>query len=429
MNPSLSQTCDSRLHIDRVVFLELKFPELGGRSAAVASLSRALAASGKEVQHLAIYPGDPSTEFDVWNALPHETLHRRPVLRGNGYGPITIAGKLPLVVYKRISRTRGLRRLRRRIERLGRDTAVIFPHVDAKMLLAESGYRRGADGPWLVGQHHEQYACLADEPFMETALRTQFSDIDLFVALTDPEAEQFGQLIGVPSTAIANAVDPAPPRRTQKEPLAVVLARFSHEKQLPLLVEMFAASTKETRRWRLEIFGEGDDEPAIRAAIRRTGCEDRVRLMGRTNDPASVYARASINLVASKLESFGLTIVEAARVGVPSIAFDCSPGIHGLLEDGAGIPVSDQDQEAYVEALKHLMADATARQRAGRIARERSARFSPDAIAIKWERALTEMVEGPVHSTRRERPSRCPAGGRRQQGQSYMVKQHRGRAK
>ncbi len=382
--------------INHVVFIGPRLPAMEGGSTAVVALSRGLAAAGLMVSHISVFPGQSRTRFPTWTILPREAIHRSPVLRGAPTRPRRLMHGVPRVIYKRTNRRCRLRQLRLHLEALDGHTAVVFTHVLAKQIVDESGYRRTAGGPRLIAQHHSQFASLMDEPWLMTAMPTAFADVDLFVALTATDATEFEQILDVPCISIPNASAPPGSPSRQDRHLAVVLARLSHEKQLPLLVEMFAAatSTAATSDWELEIYGEGEEEGAIREEIRKRSAGRRVRLMGRTDDPASVLSHASINLLASRLEGFGLTIVEAAGARVPTIAFDCSPGVHGLLSGGAGIPVANQDKDAYVDALKHFMTDPAARREAGRVARERSRRFAPNTIASLWIEAFAKLETG-----------------------------------
>ena len=266
------------------------------------------------------------------------------------------------------------------------DSVVIFTHVLGKMMVDEAGFQRSPAGPLFVGQHHSSLASLEDEPWLRDALPKHFADCDAFVALSDEDAASFGPLLDVPCVAIPN---PAPEGRTlstQSTKRAVALARFSHEKQIPLMVRLFAAAitVPEADGWSLAIYGDGVERPQVAEEIEHSGMHTRIELAGVVDDSATALSDASLNLLTSSLEGFGMTILEAACSGIPSIAFDCSEGVRSQLEDGAGYLVPASDETAYVEALRAAMTNDEERARRADRALTRSRSYDPAIITARW---------------------------------------------
>lgn len=381
-----------------MIFVSPRLPAIGGQATAVENLSAALQSHGVQIRHVSIHPGDRDPTYPTWTMLPHEGLYRGPILRRRAHNPWSIASAAPKLVFKRIDRARRLAHFRRVVESLDTRSAIVFSDFRTKALLDESGYsrpRRG--GPLMIGQHHEQFPSYPGEQWLRDGISTHFDDVDAFVALSPEDAAMFQSIMRPPCYSIPNTVARTNLTSSHSENLAVSLARFAGEKQLPLLVEMFAEATGPTNPlgWRLELYGEGVDEGLIQEAIDESGADDRVRIMGRTTQVEPIYARASVNLLASVLEGFGLTVVEAARAGVPTVAFDCSPGLHSLLADGAGFPVPNQDRAAYVSALADCLADREGRIAVGEVARARVVEFYPERVADRWLRLFAELGNTP----------------------------------
>ena len=53
----------------------------------------------------------------------------------------------------------------------------------------------------------------------------------------------------------------------------------------------------------------------------------------------------------SWMESLPMSILEAAAMGVPTIAFDCSPGVRSLIGTERGWLVPPGDEAAYARGL------------------------------------------------------------------------------
>jgi glycosyltransferase involved in cell wall biosynthesis len=100
---------------------------------------------------------------------------------------------------------------------------------------------------------------------------------------------------------------------------------------------------------------------------------------------------------AALYEPFGLAVLEAASAGCPLVLSDI-PTFRELWNDVA-IFVSPRDEEGFTRAIAGLVGDDFERAVLGRAARERAARFTPDAMAAQMAslyRALLPAVRRPV---------------------------------
>jgi glycosyltransferase involved in cell wall biosynthesis len=99
-----------------------------------------------------------------------------------------------------------------------------------------------------------------------------------------------------------------------------------------------------------------------------------------------LYAHASIVLVPSRYEGFGLPLLEAAQRGVAVLASD----IPALRETGEGVarfvPVGDVD--AWERAVRELAADEGERRRMGARGRQRASEYDYDTCAAHVETIL-----------------------------------------
>lgn len=99
--------------------------------------------------------------------------------------------------------------------------------------------------------------------------------------------------------------------------------------------------------------GWGDQRLAEQA--RRRGVADRVRMLGRLDDPemAAVVSGAAVSVTASRAEGFGLPVVEAMAMGVPVVHSDLP--VLTEVSGGAGSAFPVGDPSALAAAVQQLL--------------------------------------------------------------------------
>ena len=137
----------------------------------------------------------------------------------------------------------------------------------------------------------------------------------------------------------------------------VAAGRLAPVKRYDLLITAFAKVGAARPDWRLRIYGGGDASATkLRALIDELGLYNHVFLMGPANPIEPEWAKGSIAAVTSSLESFGMTIVEAMRCGLPVVATDCPHGPGEIIDngvDGRLVPVGDADADRRRAAGPH----------------------------------------------------------------------------
>ncbi|MBR8743994.1 glycosyltransferase family 4 protein [Nocardiopsis sp. MG754419] len=243
----------------------------------------------------------------------------------------------------------------------------------------------------VIGQEHLNLG--EHKPDLVEAIDRRYRDLDGLSVLTESDRNAYTRLLrrgGDFLTVVPNAVDPGvPPRSTLDAPVIAAAGRLSPVKQYPKLVEAFAQVVEEHPEWCLRIYGDGDKAAKIEETARKHGIEDNVRLMGQTRDLTEELSKASILAVSSKVEGFGMTIVEAFSVGLPVVSFDCPHGPGEIIEhERTGLLVPPQDTPALGRALLRLVEDRERRHHMGEQALEASSRYRLEDIIPRWESFL-----------------------------------------
>lgn len=184
--------------------------------------------------------------------------------------------------------------------------------------------------------------------------------------------------------------DPAdiPAARPAAQPPVVVFAgRHIPEKRaasIPAAIALLPG-------YRARILGDGPERDAVRVEVARLGLGDRVDVPGFV-DAAHVtdaMATATCLLLPSVREGYGLVVVEAARLGTPSVvvAAPDNAAVELVEPDVNGVVAPDGSAEALAEAIR-----AAAPLRAStaawfaRQARELSVDGSLDAVLAAYRR-------------------------------------------
>jgi glycosyltransferase involved in cell wall biosynthesis len=234
-----------------------------------------------------------------------------------------------------------------------------------------------------------------------TKLRAQlarhYRDLDAVVTTTEADAAVYRtrmRLPGVRVLAVPNGVpDPGlPPSDTTSKTIAAA-GRLARTKRFDLLIEAFTAVAARHPDWTLCIYGAGTEKDRLQEQIDEQGLAGRAVLMGVASPIEPEFARAAIVASASDAESFGMTIVEAMRCGVPVVATDCPLGPAEIIHDGVdGRLVPMGDRQALATALLDLIADEPGRHRMGQTARSAARRFDPVHVAGAYEELFDELA-------------------------------------
>lgn len=143
----------------------------------------------------------------------------------------------------------------------------------------------------------------------------------------------------------------------------------------------------------LVVAGDGGERPAIEAAIAGLGLAGRVRLLGDVppETVALVYRAADLFVHPSLWESFGMSVVEAAGVGLP-LALSDIPSLHEIADGDCGngaLYFAPTSVAHMTEVLRRLVTDAALRNDLARRSAALARRFSAEAMADGFLAILT----------------------------------------
>jgi glycosyltransferase involved in cell wall biosynthesis len=180
-----------------------------------------------------------------------------------------------------------------------------------------------------------------------------------------------------------------------KSPIPVVLAvgRLHRHKGLDLLIRAHAHLGEGVPRHRVVIIGEGEARAELERLISSLGVHQSVELRGLVRNPYPFLRTASVLCLPSRLEGFGLVLVEALVLGTPVISTRC-PGAPEILGGGAyGDLVEPESVDAIADALRrHLRDPERLRAKARAAASEQPGRYTITAAAARYKRLFEALL-------------------------------------
>lgn len=295
-------------------------------------------------------------------------------------------------------------RLRKRVRSLKEDFAPDLVHLDfvGPSCLFHLLTDAADSPPSLATVQHEP----PDEPSGEGSVAERIlRSVDWVTYCSEPTRKEWSAWLPnlrVRVSVVENAVDatgPEPSPVPFDPPRLVCVGRLVEDKGFDLAIEAMASLRERRPELSLTVAGDGDRRHALEEMARERGLADAVRFVGWV-DPDEVpelLATATVVLVPSRTEAFGLVAAEAAMAGRPVVAARVG-GLSGVVEDGrTGRLVDPEDPAGLARATDRLLEDPDGTRRMGREARSSALeRFSWDAHLDDYERLYTTLMEEPA---------------------------------
>ncbi|EBJ5653950.1 glycosyltransferase [Salmonella enterica] len=162
-------------------------------------------------------------------------------------------------------------------------------------------------------------------------------------------------------------------------PVIVQTGRLRPEKGHDFMLSILFDLKRSGYRFYWLIVGGGrpEEERMLRNTILHLGMDDCVLMCGQLSPVVPVYRLASLKVMPSRNESFGMSVVEAAACGVPVMASHVG-GMPSVIRDAlTGTLLPADDRQAWLDALMCFLTDPTdAREMAARAREDMERRFS-----------------------------------------------------
>jgi glycosyltransferase involved in cell wall biosynthesis len=251
--------------------------------------------------------------------------------------------------------------------------------------------RLARPGVVTVGQEHMNFH--SHRPRLAADIARRYRGLDALAVLTDADARDYAatapRVVRIPNAVprLGGGVAPLDAK------VVVAAGRLETQKGFDLLIRAWEQVAEAHPDWQLRIYGSGPRRDDLRRMILDRGLYDRVLLMGRTKRMGEAMAGASLFVLSSRFEGFGMVIVEAMSKGLPVVSFDCPRGPGEIIRHGRdGILVPAEDVDGLADGMLELIEDVPKRRDYGAAAVENARSYAVDSIAERWEELLRELT-------------------------------------
>lgn len=185
--------------------------------------------------------------------------------------------------------------------------------------------------------------------------------------------------------------------KEKKKYTIIFVGRLAKRHKRPhLLIKAFSKIAEKYPNWNAELWGDRDSKSyykELEMQIMSNNLQNRVFLMGSTDNIADKLRNADILAFPSAFEGFSLALGEGMSAGLPAVGYKNSPSVNEVIIDGKTGFLVDDGVEPYAEALEKLISDKSLRISMGKAAKEEMRQYAPEKIWNKWEELMRKVIK------------------------------------
>jgi glycosyltransferase involved in cell wall biosynthesis len=187
--------------------------------------------------------------------------------------------------------------------------------------------------------------------------------------------------------------NPSPVTRCEA-PTILFLNRVSEDKGIRATLEAYSRLRRDVLELQLWIAGK-EEQPGMVAQLLDAyalTADPNITYFGYVSEDEKyrLMAEAWLLIHPSKREGWGLTVIEAAAFGTPTVAFDVA-GLRDSIQNGV-TGILAKDQARLVDAVRDIIADPEKRHQLGENCKSWSQRFDWDEAGAESWRLLNEAT-------------------------------------
>lgn len=222
--------------------------------------------------------------------------------------------------------------------------------------------------------------------------RRNFRKLDMIVTLTNGDADDWKRycekLCVIPNVVHLND---GVRYSTCQSKTVIFVGRFDFQKDQASMLDVWSKVQQRHPDWVLNMYGNGELKSFYEQEVAKRNLN--VLIHPAVPDIMERYMEASMLVMSSLYEPFGLVLVEAMSCGLPVVAFDCPYGPADIIIDGEnGFLVENRNVDAFAERVCQLIESEQLRVKMGKAAIASAQRYCPELIMPEWKKLFEQLV-------------------------------------
>lgn len=194
------------------------------------------------------------------------------------------------------------------------------------------------------------------------------------------------------------------PRERFNQPTVIVVSRLDDRyKGHDVLIAAMRIVRERIPDARLVVVGDGRLRLELEQLADSLALAEAVQFLGYVSreERDSLLRRSHVFAMPSRLppggggEGFGIVFTEAGACGLPVIGGNVAGTRDAIQAGETGLLVDPTDPRALAEAITEILTDSGVAQRLGRVGEQRAKKLTWERMAVRVERLLQHMAEGP----------------------------------
>lgn len=181
----------------------------------------------------------------------------------------------------------------------------------------------------------------------------------------------------------------------QKKKQLLYVGRMDYEnKRVNRIVEAWKVLYEKYVDWELVLVGEGPYKSTLEEYIRRYDIQ-RVCFKGfQVSPPIQHYKEASIFLLTSDLEGFGLVVIESMSYGVVPVVYGSYEAIYDIIDNGKSglITPIPYNSKKTIDCISLLIENEKLRKEMAKEAMCKAKCFTIDSVITRWYNLFEEVL-------------------------------------
>lgn len=370
-------------------FLVHNIYHMGGTTKSISNLANILSEKGHKVKIISVFKANQKPYFDL-----HEKIEIKPIIEYNK----TVKGLTnifmnrvnkftPLLKPKMIHPSEpGLHQFSNYIEKQiireiknVRTDIIVGTRASYNILVADYG----PSDVLKIGMEH-MYLHAHNEQYQKSILES-YNKLDLVTTLTNEDKMDYQQGLSETKVIIVPNILKETKYDIAKQNVITAAGRFEQEKGFDLLIESINHIQETMRKYdyQLEIYGDGQEKEHYKKMIQQYDISDIVQLKPTTNQLSKILASSKITAVPSRVEGFGLVILEAMYQSNIVVSYKGCYGPEFLIDNKVnGYLIEQQDIKRYGNQLAYIIENYNSDEIQNIISygEQRSAHFEGDTI-------------------------------------------------